>query len=125
GSATLNAYITVLKTITYSNSSNNPTIAPRAITFVANDGTSSGAAATTTVTITAVNDAPVLDLDANDSSGATGANFTANFAEGGGPAPVADAADAILTDPDSANLVSLTVQITNLQDGASEVLNAN
>ena len=45
--------------------------------------------------MTAVNDAPVLDLDANNSSGATGANFTASFTEDGGPVAIADA-DAVL-----------------------------
>ena len=74
--------------------------------------------------MTAVNDAPVLDLDANNSSGATGANFTASFTEDGGPVAVADA-DAVLADIDSANLTSLTVRITNLLNGASELLAAN
>ena len=59
--------------------------------------------------VTAVNDAPTLDLDANNSSGATGSNFTASFTEDGGPVAVADA-DAVLADIDSANLTSLTVQ---------------
>ena len=48
----------------------------------------------------------------------------ATFTEGGGPVAVADA-DATLGDVDSANLTSMTVQITNLLDGALESLAAD
>ena len=41
-----------------------------------------------------------------------------------GPVALVDV-DATLTDPDSANLASLTVTITNLLDGSSEVLAAD
>ena len=70
------------------------------------------------------NKAPVLDLDMDDSSGAAGANFVATFTEDSGPVGIADA-DASLSDADSANLSSLTATITNLLDGASEVLAAS
>ena len=73
------------------------------------------------ITVSAVNDAPVLDLDANNSSGATGADYVRTFTEGGLPARVADT-DATLTDLDSPTLASVTVTITNLLDGAAEVL---
>jgi VCBS repeat-containing protein len=66
----------------------------------------------------------VLDLDANNSSGAAGANFTTSFTEDGGAVLIADA-DAALSDVDNANLSSLTVTITNLLDGAAESLTAN
>ena len=45
---------------------------------------------TTTVAMISQNDAPVLDLDANDSSGETGGNYAATFTEGGGAVLVAD-----------------------------------
>jgi hypothetical protein len=76
------------------------------------------------ITVSAVNDAPVLDLDANDSSGALGAGYVRTFTEGGLPARVADL-DASLTDLDSPTLAAVTVTITNLLDGAAEVLAAN
>ena len=66
---------------------------------------------------------PVLDLDANDSSGAAGNNFTTRFT-GTGAVAVADN-DATIADPLSTNLVSLTVTLTNHPDGANEVLTAN
>ena len=71
-----------------------------------------------------VDDSPTLDLDANNSSGALGANYVRTFTEGGGSVRIADV-DATLADNDSANLASLTVTITNLLDGVDEVLTAN
>jgi HSP20 family molecular chaperone IbpA len=124
GAATVAQYQQVLRTVTYTNSSNNPTAGSRTINVVASDGTNNSAVATATIGVTAANDAPALDLDADDSSGQTGGNFAASFTEGGGPVAVAGT-DATLTDLDSANLTSLTVTITNLQNGASEVLSAN
>ena len=67
---------------------------------------------------------PILDLDADDSSGQTGADFIANYVEDGNPVNIADA-DAIAWDPDTSNLNRLTITITNLIDGAYEVLTAD
>ena len=78
---------------------------------------------TFTVTVNPVNDAPVLDLDADDSL-AVGLDFASTWTEGAGPVVIADS-DAALSDVDSANLSSLTVTITNLLDGTAEVLAAN
>ncbi|MEQ8786456.1 MAG: DUF2341 domain-containing protein [Pirellulaceae bacterium] len=74
--------------------------------------------------VTIIGTAPALDLDANNSSGATGADFSSSFTEDGGAVLIADA-DAALSDVDSTNLSSLTVTITNLLDGAAESLSAN
>ena len=72
----------------------------------------------------ASNDAPVLDLDADDSSGKSGGDYATSFTEDGGAVLIADA-DAALSDVDSGNLSSMTVTITNLLDGADEVLSAD
>ncbi|MBT2375573.1 retention module-containing protein [Pseudomonas fluorescens] len=65
------------------------------------------------------NDAPpVIDLDANDSSGATGANFKTTFTEGGTGVSIADT-DIKITDPDSTQLTGATVVLTNTQQGDS------
>ncbi|MEZ5658199.1 MAG: DUF4347 domain-containing protein [Burkholderiaceae bacterium] len=71
-----------------------------------------------------VNPDPVLNLDADDSSGAGGGDFVTSFTEDGPPAAIADA-DATVLDPDSSNLVSLIVTLTNRPDGASEALSAD
>ena len=65
-----------------------------------------------------------MDLDANNSSAQPGADFATTFVEDSGSVLLADA-DAVLTDADDTNLNSLTVTITNLQDGVAESLSAN
>ena len=68
--------------------------------------------------------APALDLDADDSSGATGSDYATTFSSAGGPLSISDI-DAVLTDIDSASLTALNVTITNLLDGTAEVLSAD
>ncbi|MFO2466560.1 type I secretion C-terminal target domain-containing protein, partial [Pseudomonas sp. 15FMM2] len=65
------------------------------------------------------NDAPpVIDLDANNSSGATGNDFKTTFAEGGTGVSIADT-DIKITDPDSTQLTGATVVLTNTQPNDS------
>ncbi len=68
--------------------------------------------------------APVVDLDSDDSAGAPGGDFATTWTEDGGPVLLADS-DAVLTDLDSTILQSLTVTITNVQDGFYESLTAD
>ena len=67
---------------------------------------------------------PVLDLDADNSSGASGSDFNAAFVDGAGPVAVVDT-DATLSDVNSTNLKSLTVTITDRQDFTDEILAAD
>ncbi|HWR88420.1 MAG TPA: right-handed parallel beta-helix repeat-containing protein, partial [Acidiferrobacterales bacterium] len=60
GTTTVANYQAALRAVTYSNSSDNPSTLTRTVSFVANDGTSNSAAATRNISVTAVNDAPVL-----------------------------------------------------------------
>ncbi|MDI3401633.1 LapA family giant adhesin [Pseudomonas sp. V88_4] len=65
------------------------------------------------------NDAPpVIDLDANNSSGATGADYKVTFTENtpGAGVSIADT-DIKITDPDSTMLTGATVVLTNRQEG--------
>ncbi|MDP9536882.1 type I secretion C-terminal target domain-containing protein, partial [Pseudomonas protegens] len=67
------------------------------------------------------NDAPpVIDLDANNSSGATGADYKVTFTEGttGPGVSIADT-DLSITDPDSTMLTGATIVLTNRQPGDS------
>jgi VCBS repeat-containing protein/parallel beta-helix repeat protein len=63
GSATLLSWQTVLQSVAYQNTSENPTAGPRTIELVVNDGTTDSAPATRTVDVTAVNDAPTSTDD--------------------------------------------------------------
>ncbi|WP_248738734.1 immunoglobulin-like domain-containing protein [Pseudomonas sp. MWU12-2029] len=67
------------------------------------------------------NDAPpVIDLDANNSSGATGADYKVTFTENtpGAGVSIADT-DISITDPDSTMLTGATIVLTNRQPGDS------
>jgi hypothetical protein len=113
GSATLAQYETVLRTVTYSNSSNTPNTTARVISFVVNDGAANSNTASKSVAVVATNDAPVL----------TAGGGSPAFTEGAG----AVAVDPAITpsDVDSASLSSATVTITNLLDAGLETLAAS
>ena len=61
----------------------------------------------------------LLDLDNNNSSGATLANYQTTFTEGGSAVAIADT-DALVTNYDSTTVQSATITLTNAQ--ASDVL---
>ncbi|HEY1377940.1 MAG TPA: DUF11 domain-containing protein, partial [Gemmataceae bacterium] len=63
---------------------------------------------------------PVIDLDANDSTGATGADFLGTFA-GGEAFPAADT-DTVITDLGSPTISSATIKLTTRPDGTAETL---
>ncbi|MEO8023668.1 type I secretion C-terminal target domain-containing protein [Polaromonas sp.] len=110
GIASVSAYQVALRAITYVNTGDNPGNTTRNITFVVNDGSTNSAPAVTTVAVTPVNDAPVLDLNA----GASGSDNTIYVARGSGAAGAQSIAnsDISITDLDHANLTSATVSLT-------------
>ena len=63
-------------------------------TYRAFDGAALSNVATVTINITPVNDAPVIDLDADDSSGTTGGNFRSPSPRAIPPTFLEDATDA-------------------------------
>uniref|UniRef100_UPI0035664008 DUF4347 domain-containing protein n=1 Tax=Psychromonas sp. TaxID=1884585 RepID=UPI0035664008 len=78
-----------------------------------------------TITVNAVNDAPVIDLDLDDSSGSTGADYQTTYVEGNAPVIIVDN-DVSLVDVDSSNLNSILVTLINQIDGANkETLSAD
>jgi len=115
GTDTAANYQTVLRTLTFESSSEDPTDAARTITIVANDGAADSTAVTSTVTVTPVNDAATVDLDADDSGGSS-PDFAAAWTEGGAAVTIVDA-DAAIADSDDTNLESMTVTITNFVAG--------
>ncbi|MCP3853185.1 MAG: hypothetical protein GY698_00430, partial [Actinomycetia bacterium] len=73
-----------------------------------------GTASTVAITINGTSDGPVLDLDANDSSGSAGADYTTTFTEGGGGIAIADS-DIDISDIDDTNIENATITITNVE----------
>ncbi|PJI47493.1 MAG: hypothetical protein CTR55_18935 [Pseudomonas sp.] len=113
GTATLAQWQAALRSVTYSNSSDNPDTAARTISFVVNDGAASSIAATRRVDVVAVNDAPVLGTSGGASS----------YTEGGSGTRI----DVGLTvsDVDNTTLTSATVSIGNGFHSGEDVLAFN
>ncbi len=114
GSASLANYQAAIRAIGFDTSAT--TTGQRTINVTVNDGTLSSNTASTTVTILGSGNRPVIDLDANDSSGATITEYQTTYTENGAAVAVADA-DVVITDNNSANMSSATITLTNAQAG--------
>lgn len=112
GSASVADYEAALRTVTYRNSNNNaPSTLTRTVSFTVNDGTVNSNTITRTITIAAVNDAPVLSaIEA----------APLNFAEGALSAAITGTINIV--DVDNANITGATVQITNNYVNGEDVL---
>ncbi|MDP7014793.1 MAG: hypothetical protein QGG36_03240 [Pirellulaceae bacterium] len=104
GSDTIAAYQAALRSITYENTSDNPSTATRTIDFLVNDGSSNSAVASRDIAITAENDNP-------DIKNLHGDSLSYNI--GDGVVVVEQGGDAVVADPDSPNFDGgqLTVSI--------------
>nr|WP_283813808.1 VCBS domain-containing protein [Bradyrhizobium niftali] len=109
GSSSVANYQTALDSVTYLNTSDNPSGLARTVTIITNDGSANSLAVTDTINVTPVNDAPVVVV-----------GHTLNYTEN----QAATAIDPALTvsDVDSANLSSATVQITGNYVNGQDVL---
>ena len=102
--ANLAQWQAALRAVTYANTSDNPTTTARSVAFVVNDGSLASNTITSTINITAVDDAPV---QANTS--------TITYTENGPATPI----NTLITvnDIDNGTLASATVTITNFVTG--------
>ncbi len=112
GSATLAQYQQVLRTVRYSNTSQNPGTTARSVNFVVSDGTFSSNTATSTVAVNTVNDAPTLT--------ATAVNPT--YTENGAASDLFNAVN-VSTIESGQSIDWLLLTVGNVSDGANEVLN--
>ncbi|MDH5585435.1 MAG: Ig-like domain-containing protein [Nitrospirota bacterium] len=128
GNATTALVNSALQQITYRNTNGTPPASVQ-IDFTFNDGNagaqgSGGALNATgaiTVSITSTNIVPTLDLDANDSSGATGNDYAFTFTEGDAATAIADS-DTDLVDADSVTFAYVKLSVSGVLDGNSETL---
>ena len=100
GTATVAQFQAALRRVTYVNTSANPSTLPRSVTYQVSDGTILSTAVTSTINITAVNDAPTL-------VGASTLIYTPN--------QVATAVNktVVVADADNTTLSSATVRISS------------
>lgn len=109
GPATLADWQTVLRSVTYQNSSDDPSAAPRTVTLIVDDGTANSAPATRTINVTPVNDAPIVTTN----------NLTVND----GTTVTLGVANLAATDPDNA-LPGLIYNVTGVTNGHFELTGA-
>lgn len=107
GSATLAQYETALQSITYRNTSQNPDVNTRTITFEVNDGSDVSNTGTATVAVISVNDAPTL----SSSNNGTTVDYDVD-----GSAVIVDDQIAI-SDVDDADLESAQITISGFESG--------
>ncbi len=101
GSDSLANYETALRTITYQNTSDDPSGLTRTVSFTVNDGDIDSNTQTRNIDVTPVNDAPV-------ESSIEGTDLA--FSENDAPTTITSA--ITITDVDDTNLESATIQIT-------------
>ncbi|MCB2184538.1 MAG: DUF4347 domain-containing protein, partial [Desulfobulbaceae bacterium] len=118
--ATPAATTALAKAIRFENISEAPDTNARTIRFTVNDGDgATSSASDVTVNMFAVNDAPTLNLDGDDSSGAGGNNYSFTFTEGDVATNIADT-DTVLADVDNTTFASVSLNWSVLTDGDSE-----
>ena len=111
GSATLVEYQAALQSITYENTSDDPTDLTRTVSFQVNDGDNNSNTVARDINFTAVNDAPTL---------ATIEAMSAVYTEGG--SPVGITGNLSLADLDDINIESAVVRISNNFTAGEDVL---
>jgi hypothetical protein len=112
GDAPLNEYENALRSVQYENTNNiNPTIAPKEIAIIVNDGTDNSNEVTRTINLIIPDVAPeISDIEAND----------LNYVEGSGKVVITS--DISLSDTDNENLESATIVITNGYNNGEDIL---
>ncbi len=121
GVGTLGEYEQVIREIQYQNTKSNADITKtdRLIEVYVSDGINYSDTAVTTMLLKIE---PTLDLDDDNSSGATGRDYSTSFTEGTTTdLTIVDSDVSIVTDG-SINLESVTVQLSNILDGSKENL---
>jgi hypothetical protein len=117
GTRSLAEYQQVLRTVTYVNSSQAPDASDRSVLFEVNDGVSRSDVVTSTVTINAVNDAPLLDN--SGTMQLVGINENVFDSLGNKVETiVASAGGDRITDPDDGALEGIAVIEVGLSNGA-------
>ncbi|NJR68462.1 MAG: DUF4347 domain-containing protein [Synechococcales cyanobacterium CRU_2_2] len=119
GSATKTEYETVLKAIAFQNTLDNPVGGNRTITVMVKDGDDNSNIATSTITVTPVNDAPTIDLNG---AAIAGADYSATYIENAAAVAVTNTTAATIADLDDTDINTLTLTVGGLKDGTSEVL---
>ena len=110
GTATIAEYVAALESVTYENTSDDPDLTQRVVSFEVSDGLASSTAITRNINITPVNDKPVI----------TGTVTPLAYTEAEGQ-KVIDSGIGI-SDVDDTDMESATVQVTGNYQNGEDVL---
>ncbi|MCU0444436.1 MAG: T9SS type A sorting domain-containing protein [Microscillaceae bacterium] len=113
GNGTLAQWTNALRAVTYVNTSDNPNTATRVVSFQVSDGSNLSNTVTRNITITSVNDAPIL--------ASTSVSGTLNYTEGSG-AVVLNSEGFTIGDADNTTIASATIAITGNYQSAEDRL---
>jgi len=120
--ASISSYAAAIKLVKFNNLSDDPNTTDRTVTVALEDSTTliNNPLAVTTISITAADNAPAIDLDADDSSTAVNDDFITTYVAGAASSSVAVAdVDMVITDTDSNSLSLIEIRLTNSQPGDS------
>jgi|GEM_PF-970129 len=112
-------YQSVLQTLTFDNTSQNPQAETRILTVVANDGSLLSDIVTTSININPINTAPSINLDSLNLSGLA-PDTVQTFFVTLDPIPVNHTVS--ISDPDSTTLSGASITLTGNADGIAETL---
>ena len=116
GPAVISSFASILTSVMYFNTAQEPTEGERAVLFVVNDGELNSTVVSSTITVRNVNDAPVLVLN-------NGSVFETTYTEESSPVSIVDSTLGItLSDSDNTTFSSLSVSLRNVLDGTAEIL---
>lgn len=116
GVAAQAVYQQVLRSVTYLNTSQDPTADDRAIQITVSDALSSSVVYALSAQVQPVNDTPDLDLDGTTA----GSDYETVFYINRAPVPIAP--HLVLADRDNTTMRSASIRITNLRNGQAELL---
>ena len=116
----ISQYTRVLSTLMYYNDIEEPSPGVRAIEMVVSDGEDMSLSSYAYISISLVNDAPILDLNIHTAD----LHSTAQFVEGEGPLLLTNTSNIQLTDSDNTNLTSAVISLIPSPNMQHEVLNA-
>jgi len=119
GPASLSTFQSILQTLSYINTAEEPITGRRTVELQINDGDFTSEVVKVEIDIGLVNDLPELDLNGPN---IIDRNIMVNYVEGAGPSLIINSLSLTVRDNDHMTLDNVTITLTNPLDGPSEVL---
>ncbi|PCJ14906.1 MAG: hypothetical protein COB02_18520, partial [Candidatus Cloacimonadota bacterium] len=115
GFTSISDYVDAIKSTVFVNESEDPNFQDRIFKIQFDDGKLKSNEITAIVRVTPINDAPILDLDKNDST-KVGADFETTYNEGSNAVSIGDV-DVLIADVDDKNIESVKIVLSDTKNG--------